>query len=159
MRCEALRAVGHIPSGLYIVVVEDRDSGVIDGFLGSWIQQISFIPPLVTMGMKPGRPAYDLISKGVPFSINIVGEHDKSFLKHFWKGYDPAENPFKELGLQRFESGTVFLNQAKSALECQLVSSSKPGDHDLVVAEVLASFIISEEAKSMVHLRKTGASY
>lgn len=152
-------AVGHIPSGLFIVAVQDEQSNVIDGYLASWVQQVSFNPMIISLAVKPGRPAYDLIKSGQNFAINIIGDHDKSYLKHFWKGYDPANNPFSELPHVRGEHGGVILKQAKSAIECKLISSQKPGDHDIVFAEVLSSYVMNEEAKPLVHLRKSGADY
>ncbi len=152
-------AVGHIPSGLFIVAVQDPESKSIDGYLASFVQQVSFNPLLVALAIKPGRPAYDLIKKGHKFAINIVGDHDKTFLKHFWKGYDPNSNPFAEIPFEIGGQGGVILKQSKSAVECVLKTSSQPGDHEIVIAEVLSSHIQNEEAKPMVHIRKSGADY
>jgi flavin reductase (DIM6/NTAB) family NADH-FMN oxidoreductase RutF len=152
-------SVGHIPSGLFIVTVKDPEGSVIDGYLASWIQQISFRPLMISLAIKPGRPAYDLIKAGKVFAVNIVGDHDKSYLKHFWKGYDPSLNPFTELPSFQGENGGVILSQAKSALECRLSTCVSPGDHEVIFAEVLSSYVMSEEAKPMVHIRKSGDNY
>lgn len=152
-------AVGHIPSGLFIVAVQNPATGAIDGYLASWIQQISFDPLLVSLAIKPGRPAYDLIKSGAPFAINVVGDHEKTYLKHFWKGYDPDQNPFQEIDYQIGSQGGVLLKAAKSSIECQLVESYRPGDHEMVIAKVLASHIFNQEAKPMVHIRKSGKDY
>jgi flavin reductase (DIM6/NTAB) family NADH-FMN oxidoreductase RutF len=152
-------AVGHIPSGLFIVAVQDPSTGLCDGYLGSWIQQVSFAPLLISMAIKPGRPAYDLIKSGRPFAINIVGDQDKSFMKHFWKGYDPAQNPFSEIPFELGQNGGVIIKGAKSAIECKMTDSIKPGDHEIMIAEVLSSYILNEEAKALVHIRKSGADY
>jgi flavin reductase (DIM6/NTAB) family NADH-FMN oxidoreductase RutF len=159
MHSDSATAVGHIPSGLFIVAVKDPQSTVIDGYLASWIQQISFDPMMIGLAIRPGRPAYDLIKAGKVFAVNIVGDHDKSYLKHFWKGYDPANNPFSELSHQAGENGGVILHQAKSTIECQFVSSVKPGDHEVVFAKVLASYVQNEDSKPMVHIRKSGKDY
>jgi len=71
--------VGHIPSGLFIVSVRDPISQIIDGYLASWVQQVSFDPILIALAVKSGRPAYNLIKSGQVFCINIIGEHDKPF--------------------------------------------------------------------------------
>jgi flavin reductase (DIM6/NTAB) family NADH-FMN oxidoreductase RutF len=152
-------AVGHIPSGLFIVAVNDPSTGVTDGYLASWVQQVSFDPLIVSLAIKPGRPAYDLIKSGKPFAINIVGDHEKTYLKHFWKGYDPANNPFTELDHEIGEKGGVILKGAKSAIECQMMSAQQPGDHEVLFATVLSSYINSEDARPMVHIRKSGADY
>lgn len=134
-------------------------AGTVDGYLASFIQQVSFNPLMVALAIKPGRPAYDLIKSGKVFAINVVGDHEKSYLKHFWKGYDPNNNPFHELPHEVGQNGGVILKQAKSAIECQLVEMTKPGDHEVLFAKVLSSYINAEEAKPMVHIRKSGADY
>lgn len=159
LHTEIAAAIGHIPSGLFIVSVQDPETKIIDGYLASWIQQVSFEPMIVSLAMRAGRPAYELIKKGAPFAINVVGDHDKTFLKHFWKGYDPNQNPFEELAHDIGAQGGVILKQAKSAMECVLISSVKPGDHEIVFAKVLSSHIMSEESKPMVHIRKSGKDY
>lgn len=159
LQSDKASAVGHIPSGLFIVAVQDLDSQITDGYLASWIQQVSFDPLIVALAIKPGRPAYDLIKAGKTFAINIVGDHDKNYLKHFWKGYDPDQNPFKELPHHLGEFKGVILNQAKSAIECVMINSVKPGDHEVIFAEVKSSQIMNADSKPMVHIRKSGADY
>jgi flavin reductase (DIM6/NTAB) family NADH-FMN oxidoreductase RutF len=159
LHSDVATAVGHIPSGLFIVSVMDSDTRKIDGYLASWVQQVSFNPLLISLAIRPGRPAYDLIKSGKVFSVNVVGDHDKTYLRHFWKGYDPNTNPFGELNHTIAPHGGVILLQAKSSMECQLVESFKPGDHEIVIAKVLSSAHMAEEAKPMVHIRKTGMDY
>ena len=159
LQSETAVPVGHIPSGLFIVAVKDEIHGTIDGYLASWIQQVSFNPLIISLASKSGRPAYDLIKAGKVFCVNIVGEHDKTYLKHFWKGYDPHQNPFNEMSYELGERGGVVLKQAKSALECKLISSVQPGDHEVLFAEVISSCVLNEEAKPLVHIRKSGAGY
>lgn len=157
LHSETATTVGHIPSGLFIVAV--TSGGHTDGYLASWVQQVSFEPLIISLAIKPGRPAYDLIKSGHPFAVNIIGDHDKSYLKHFWKGYDPDNNPFNELPHHVGEFGGVILDQAKSSIECQMISSSNPGDHEIVFAKVLSSHVMNEEAKPLVHIRKSGKDY
>ena len=154
---ESAQAVGHIPSGLFIVCAQK--DGKIDGYLASWIQQVSFEPMMVSLAIKPGRPAYDLITSGTNFTINVVGDHDKTYLKHFWSGYDPEKNVFSEVPHQVTESGAVVIEGAKSTIEAKFVSKTQPGDHEVVIAEVVASYVANEEAKPMVHIRKSGMDY
>ncbi len=156
---EIAKAVGHIPSGLFIVCAYDRRDNKIDGYLASWVQQVSFNPLRISLAVKPGRPAYEIISGGRTFSVNIVGDQDKSFLKHFWKGYDPAVNPFDEIDHRITDEGAVIINGAKSTIECVMVDRFTPGDHELVIADVKASYVQNEEAKPLTHIRKSGLDY
>ena len=153
-------AVGHIPSGLFIVCAMKKETKHHDGFLGSWIQQVSFDPLLVSLCVKSGRPAAEQILNGDIFSINVVGEHDKSYLKHFWAGYGPEKQPIRELiPHTHTDDGAIVFTGAKSVMVCRKVSASQPGDHHLVIAEVLESIVHEQKSPSMVHLRKSGLYY
>lgn len=151
-------AVGHIPSGLFIVTAKHKEDSGIDGFLGSWIQQVSFEPLLISLCVKPGRPAYDSIMNGETFTVNVIGDHDTTYLKHFWSGYDPEKNVFEQID-HEVRDGAVIIKQAKSSIICRKVSSSKPGDHEVVIAEVIESVVHDDNAKPQVHIRKSGLDY
>jgi len=154
---EETLAIGKIPSGLFIIATENE--GKIDGFLASFIQQVSMEPLLLTIAIKPGRPAYDSIMKGNTFTINIAGDHDKSYMKLFWKGYDENDNPFDKLDFARSKNNGIVMQQALTSIDCKLLSSSKPGDHELVIAQVLECHPINDDGKPITHIRKNGMSY
>ena len=157
---ELSTAVGKIPSGLFIICAKQGEQ--IDGFLGSWIQQVSFQPLLISLCIKPGRPAYEAIMAQGVFSVNIVGDHKKDLLKPFWSGYDPEKKPFDQNSYQLSERGSLLLEEAYAVIECKKVQSLQPGDHELVIAEVLNSYTHTDLAttiKPIIHLRKNGTSY
>lgn len=154
---EIAKAVGHIPSGLYIVTAKDGEKK--DGYLASWVQQVSFSPLLVALAINPDRPGYEAITSGKVFSINVVGDHDMNYLKHFWSGYDPENSPFNEIEHEVSANDAILMKPAKSVIECKFVEKIKPGDHEIVIAEVVASHIMNDESKPKVHIRKSGLDY
>ena len=151
------QAVGHIPSGLFIITCKDGDQ--IDGYLASWVQQVSFSPLMIAAATKKDRPGYKGISEGKTFTINVVGKHDMNYLKHFWSGYGPDNNPFKEIPHRVTENGGVIIEGAKSAIECRMKEMTQPGDHEIVFAEVIDSHVNNEEAEVKTHIRKSGLDY
>lgn len=155
---DLVTAVGHIPSGLFIITSKD-ENGHIDGYLASWVQQVSFKPMLVSLTIKADRPGYKSITSGKVFTINIVGEHDTQYMRHFWKGYEPGKGPFDQIPHRLTENGGVVIEASKSAIDVKCVSISKPGDHEVVFAEVVESFVNSQDAKPKVHIRKSGLEY
>ena len=148
-------AVGHIPSGLFIVTTTEGDKK--DGYLASWVQQVSFKPLVVAIAVRAGRPGYEHIMAGKPFAINIVGEHETQYLRHFWKGYE--QSPFNEIDHVVNAQGGLVIKGAKSTITCKMISKSHPGDHEVVFAEVIASDVNETEAKPKVHIRKSGLDY
>jgi flavin reductase (DIM6/NTAB) family NADH-FMN oxidoreductase RutF len=150
-------AVGHIPSGLFIITSFDGEQKT--GYLASWVQQVSFNPMLVAFTIKPERPGYGHIVSGKPFAINIVGDHEANYLKHFWSGFNPEKSSFDEIAHEVSEKGSVILTQAKSSIECVFSSKGTPGDHEVIFAEVINSYHHNAEAKPKVHIRKSGLDY
>ena len=149
------QSVGHIPGGLFIVTVVDGEQK--EGYLASWIQQASFNPLLISLAIKEGRPCYAAVMGGGIFAVNVVGKHEADYLKHFWKGYETS--PFNAIGHTISSEGALIMDKAKSAMVCRLHSHTKPGDHDIVFAEVLNSYTMNEGVKSKVHVRKSGMDY
>jgi flavin reductase (DIM6/NTAB) family NADH-FMN oxidoreductase RutF len=150
-------AVGHIPSGLFIITAMEGEDKA--GYLASWVQQVSFSPLLVAFTIKKDRPCYKAITSGKPFAINIVGDHSANYLKHFWSGFDPAKKVFEEIQHKVSDKGAILLTEAKSAIECVYSTKSEPGDHEVIYAEVINSYHFAPEAKSKIHLRKSGLDY
>ncbi len=151
------QGVGHIPSGLFVVSVKNGEQ--MDGYLASWVQQVSFSPLRIAVAINPDRQGYDSIVGGTPFSVNIVGDHDTQYMRYFWSGYEPGTNPFAEIDTVISENETIHIKGAKSVIDCKFVEKIRPGDHDIVIAEVLDSKVYSEEAKPKVHIRKSGLEY
>lgn len=153
------RAVADIPSGLFVTVVNDSNTGKVDGFLASWVQQVSFEPLLISIAMKPERNIHDLILDGKTFSLNVVGEKNKDFMKYFWSGYDVSKNPFDSLSFTKGPGSAVLINDAKSVMICKSIKTSTPGDHTLVIAEVTHSFEQDEATQTFIHRRTDGLDY
>src|SRR5690606_40880378 len=111
---QAAAAVGKIPSGLFIVT--SNHNGQKEGYLGSWIQQVSFSPLLIQISMRPGRPCYDAIKAGGRFCVNVVGQKNGGMMKPFWNP-DKFPDPFAELdhrGTPRSEEHTSELQSREN---------------------------------------------
>jgi flavin reductase (DIM6/NTAB) family NADH-FMN oxidoreductase RutF len=147
-------AVGKIPSGLYIVTT--HYNAISEGFLGSWIQQASFSPLVLTVAVKAGRTCHAAIRDGGKFVINIVSNENKQILKPFWS--PKGGNPFESLEHQVTAHGVV-LNGALGWMACQRLSMASPGDHDIIFAEVVESAMLQPESSPMTHIRKSGLDY
>lgn len=152
-------AVSHIPSALYVTCAKDNNSGKTEGFLASWVQQVSFEPLLISICIKSERLSYDSIKEGEVFSMNVVGEHNKQLMKPFWSGYPEDKNPFDELEHTVSEEGAIILKDAKSTLICKAKEISTPGDHNLVVAEVIDTVVTNSDSETFIHKRRSAFDY
>ncbi len=148
-------AVGMIPSGCSILTVEH--AGRSTGLLVSWVQQASFEPLSLSVCVKRGRPAQELIDAAGRFVLNVLSDDPSAMFKHFGKGFSLDEEAFDGLATEPWEYGPM-LTDCVAHLGCTVTQKIAVGDHDLYVVAVAAGKSTGE-ATPYVHLRKSGLSY
>jgi flavin reductase (DIM6/NTAB) family NADH-FMN oxidoreductase RutF len=151
------KAIGRIPSGLFIVTVHSP-TGEETAFLASWVQQVAFEPPLVSVAIKKGRPAEALLGDGGTFAVNVIGQENKGLIGRYAKGLPPGSAPFAGETIQRGTTGAAILPEATAYMDCRLHSRTELGDHVLCIGEVVAGDVLAGD-EPMVHLRRSGFDY
>jgi flavin reductase (DIM6/NTAB) family NADH-FMN oxidoreductase RutF len=149
-------ALGRVPSGIYILTIGSGERAT--GMLASFVMQAGFEPPMVTVAVKLGRYVCDWLTEGQPFVLNLVGEGQNQFLKHFGKGFEPGAPAFEGLSISHCARGVPILKDAMGYLECEPDSHVDSGDHRVFLARVVRGSL-HNDVKPMVHIRKSGAGY
>jgi flavin reductase (DIM6/NTAB) family NADH-FMN oxidoreductase RutF len=151
-----LAALGRIPSGLFILTVGHGEQAT--GMLASWVQQCSFEPPQITLAVKPGRYAADLLQADAAFVIHVLPAGQTDLLKHFGKGFGAGEPAFAGLDVYPTADGVPVLRAALAHLDCRVVKRLSAGDHDLVIGRVVGGRPHGD-GQPAVHIRKSGGHY
>jgi 3-hydroxy-9,10-secoandrosta-1,3,5(10)-triene-9,17-dione monooxygenase reductase component len=151
------RALGRIPSGLFIVTV--RAGARATAFLGSWVQQASFDPPTLVVAVKAGRFAQELLDAGAAFAVNIVPAASGPLLKHFGKGFGPEQDPYAGIAHTKGSTGVEVLPDALATLECRTAGRFLAGDHVLFLGQIVDAHMSAATGDPAVHLRKSGLHY
>jgi len=150
------QALGRIASGVAVLTAQDGDlSGAM---LASWYQQVSFEPPMISFAAKRGRPVAEMIQHSKKLALNILHTGQKDMLAHFGRGFEPGQDPFAGIAIERQSLGVPLLKHSLCFLECELRQVYDAGDHQLFVAEVVNAGN-EEEGQPMVHLRRNGFHY
>jgi flavin reductase (DIM6/NTAB) family NADH-FMN oxidoreductase RutF len=149
--------LGRVPSGIFILTIGTGSRAT--GMLASWVMQAGFDPPTVSVAVKQGRYVCDWLTAGEPFVLNLVGESQKEFLKHFGKGFAPDEPAFEGLQITHCARGVPILKDAIGHMECEPIGHVDSADHRVFLAKVVRGKMIEKDAKPMVHIRTSGARY
>jgi len=149
--------LGRVPSGIFILTIGTGPRAT--GMLSSWVMQAGFEPPMVSVAVKLGRYVCDWLSEGQPFVLNLVGQSQSHFLKHFGKGFEPGAAAFAGLAITHCARGVPILKGAVGHLECEPVRHVDSGDHRIFLANVVRGKLNQSDAKPMVHVRKSGGKY
>jgi len=149
-------ALGRIPSGLFILTA--RQGANETGMLSSWVQQCSFRPPRVSVGIKGKRDINAWLTPGSVFILNILEEDQPYLVSHFGKGFALTEPAFTGLEIRRCDTDPPILEDALAYLRCTMVSRHAVGDHDLLIGEVSDGQMLNP-GEPWIHIRKNGLNY
>lgn len=151
------RAIGKIPSGVYILAV--RAGNETSAVMASWVQQAGFEPPSLSVALAKERPAYDLIRRGGVFALSVLADGDSAIMKKYARGIKPGEDPLAGVNVAQTPGGQPYLADALAWLECRLAQTCEfGGDHDLLVAHITAGAVL-KDGTSFTHLRGSGWHY
>jgi flavin reductase (DIM6/NTAB) family NADH-FMN oxidoreductase RutF len=129
--------------------------------MASWVQQCSFAPPALTVGIAKDRPIAKVIQASRTFALSIVAEHDDShILRKYARGVPEHEDPFAEMKIEQTTVlGLPVLSDALAILECRLVQVVEFGcDHELYIGHIVGGKLL-REGKPFIHLRGSGFHY
>jgi len=128
-------ALRMISSGLYIVTSEHE--GDMSAATVSWLNQASFQPPLIMMGIRLDSHTHALLEKGKHCTVHFLGRDQKHIAENFFK---PVKREGNKIGGMEFETkitGAPILKDVPAYVECNITGSLKLGDHTVFVAEVI----------------------
>jgi flavin reductase (DIM6/NTAB) family NADH-FMN oxidoreductase RutF len=150
------RAMGKIPSGLYILTV--RRGNQSTGMLASWVQQAGFDPPMLTVAIGLGRYVADWVADSGRFTLNQLPHGCKPLIRHFGHGFAPDAEAFEGLALRAEGEGGPVIEGALSYLDLEVAGVLASGDHRIFLARVVAGAVF-DEGEPLVHLRGSGLHY
>jgi flavin reductase (DIM6/NTAB) family NADH-FMN oxidoreductase RutF len=149
-------ALRKLPYGLFVIGLVDGDK--VGAFTAAWISQCSFEPPLVMLAVKKGSLGHAMIEASRRFSVNVLAADQKEMAAHFFQQRPRSGN---KLGAYAFTpgsgTGAPVLDEAPAFAECQVKQVVPAGDHDVVIAEVVA-VTVRRDAKPLL-LQDTGFDY
>lgn len=148
--------LGQVPSGLFILTARQGDQET--GMLASWVMQAGFDPPMLTVCVRQGRYVCEWLSAGAPFALHLLSSENKNLMSHFGRGFEPGQQAFEGLEIERTGSGLPVLTSTLGFLECQAKEHLDSADHRIFLAEIIGGRKHAE-VRPLVHLRKNGLRY
>jgi flavin reductase (DIM6/NTAB) family NADH-FMN oxidoreductase RutF len=151
------RALGRIPTGLFVVATQAADGPI--GFVASFLVQTGFEPPTLCLAIGRGRDHLAAIRSRGRFSVSILDESSRDVIAAFFRKYPPGQGPFDQLEVAEASNGSPVLEGALAWLECRLIGEFDAGGDHIVVFGEVTDASLQREGDPHVHLRKNGLSY
>lgn len=152
--------LGRTPSGLFIVTV-GNNQGQETGLLASWVQQTAFDPPMVTIAVNAKRYINTWLEERPTVGLNLLGDGQTQFLKHFGAGFAPGDPAFTGVAVVRSPQGLPMLAEALGWMEGTVQGRLNAGDHVLYTVQITAAGRGPDfnDRQPYVHIRKNGFRY
>ncbi len=131
---EALR---QIPYGLYVVGVRANGDGATNALAAAWVTQCSFDPPMLLIAVRKHSRSYDLVKKGKVFSLNLLDKQDRPLIRALEPPTRAAGDKLSRVAHAQEQTGAPILERAFAYIECKVRAIYEPGDHALIVGEVV----------------------
>jgi flavin reductase (DIM6/NTAB) family NADH-FMN oxidoreductase RutF len=150
------RALGRIPSGLFIVSTQREGRPV--GFLGSFVMQMGFEPPILFVGVGKSRSLLGDFRRTGHFAVSVLDATSRPAMGPFVRKLPEGTSPFDGLALLQTASGSPVLAGALAWLDCRITGEFETGDHVVLFGEVVEGALLREGEPS-THVRKSGLGY
>lgn len=151
------KALGRVPSGVFILTA--HHDGTHAAMMASWVQQVSFNPPMISVAVASERPIAGIIRQSGRLAISVLGVDDMMLMKKYARGIPPGEDPFHGIRTREVSGGIKVLADALAYMDCKLVQTvDTGGDHQIILATIESGELL-KEGSSFTHLRGSGFHY
>lgn len=125
-----------IPYNIFAVGVGKAGSDE-NGFVGSWVTQCSFDPPLMAIAVSRDTASYKLIDEHGVFSINLLGKDQQEIARTLVKPSHRVGDKMDDVSYKSGITSAPVLNNCLGYIECKVVSRTDTGEHTLFVGEAV----------------------
>ena len=136
-------ALGHFPTG--VTVMTTSAAGRLHGMTVSAFASVSLEPLLILVSVERSTLMHQLVLESRAFAINYLGKRSESTARYFADNARLAAPEFREGSFRLGTTGSPILNEATGYLDATVYGTHAAGDHTVIVGQVLALQIVSEE--------------
>ena len=107
-----------------------------------WTHQISYIPPLIAVCIRPGKTTFENIQSSNEFGVNITAFDQNIISSVAGNTHGKATDKIsvlKELGVKFYQAETInalMIEGSSLNAECKLIKFIDVGDHPLLIGQV-----------------------
>jgi flavin reductase (DIM6/NTAB) family NADH-FMN oxidoreductase RutF len=136
-------AVGHFATG--VTVMTTALAGRMHGMTVSAFASVSLDPLLILVSVERSTVMHGIVLESGSFAVNILDERSESTARFFADNTRLQAAEFREGGYRLGTTGSPILSEATGYLEARVHSTHPGGDHTVILGEVVALEILSEE--------------
>jgi flavin reductase (DIM6/NTAB) family NADH-FMN oxidoreductase RutF len=135
--------MGHFATG--VTVMTTNVGGRLHGMTVSAFASVSLEPFLILVSVERSTLMHELVLVSQAFAINILGKRSESTARYFADNARLAAPEFREGSFHLGQTSSPILSEATGYVEATVHGTHQAGDHTIIVGQVVALEISSEE--------------
>jgi flavin reductase (DIM6/NTAB) family NADH-FMN oxidoreductase RutF len=136
-------AMGHFATGVTVMTTTAGER--MHGMTVSAFASVSLEPMLILVSVERSTIMHRLVLESGAFAINILGARSEATARFFADNARLSVPEFREGGYRLGTTGSPLLDEATGFIEATVHGTHEAGDHTIVVGQVVALDIVSEE--------------
>ncbi|MFF1529817.1 flavin reductase family protein [Cellulomonas sp. NPDC058312] len=145
-------AIGRLPAGVVVVAVHWR--GTDHATTASTATSVSLDPPMLLISLHQDSRVREALDDVATWTVSVLADDQAPVADWLASPGRPAVGQLDRVPHERAPlSGAVRVVGAAAWFECRTAQVVPAGDHDVVLAEVLAAHEGTPDAGGLVHLR------
>ncbi|TQJ29997.1 flavin reductase family protein [Microbacterium sp. SLBN-146] len=143
-------AMGRFPSGVAAIcaIVDGRPVGMV---VSSFSAGVSHSPPMVMFSVQNSSSTWPQLSAAARLGVSVLGSDQSEACLQL---ASRSRDRFEGLSLAASDQGAVLLDGATMWLECEVVSTTPAGDHQIIVMQVHGMGADPDRAPLVYHERR-----
>ncbi|MBI3927252.1 MAG: flavin reductase family protein [Armatimonadetes bacterium] len=151
---EFRRCLGRFATGVTVVTTRSQDGGVLHAMTVNTLTSVSLNPPLVLFCASNQTRTLEIILESRVYAVNILSEEQKDLSDRFAGFGADEEDRFGGIDYTlALDSRCPIFPGCLGSLDCRLVDAYPGGDHQILVAEVVA--LSSTEGRPLLFYSST----
>ncbi len=135
MKSDRKTVLSNFCYGLYVLTVEA--DGWPMAMVVSWVSQVSYDPPLISVAVRENRYARELIQNKKAFALFIMAQEDLESMSNFKN--KNAQARLVDMKVTKGITGAPIIDFGLGYVECTLEEEITRGDHSLFIARIEAA--------------------
>lgn len=143
-------AMGRFPSGLAAIcaVVDGVRTAIV---ASSFSAGVSYAPPMVMFSVQKSSTTWPTLRRAARLGVSILGSTQSDACMQL---ASRSRDRFDGLGTTETEAGALLIEEATMWLECEVVSTTPAGDHEIVVLQVHGLGVADDRVPLVYHQRR-----
>jgi len=146
---EIAELFGRITLGVYVVGA--AHGGRRGAFTAAWVTQASYRPLLLAVSVNPQNASHGILKAGGGFAVSVLKRGQLELARRFGTRAQAGHDKLDGVAWRPGHKGSPVLQEALAYFECELVSCTAAGDHELVVGRVIGGRILDPDAVPLTY--------